>query len=121
MYTCNFQSVQYYLYMYLFSDWYVETYGQKADFSSMPIGKMAEDLRKFYCEARPVEMKNKSTLNEYNKNTLKGIRAGINRYVQELGLCIDIVRDKEFIAANRALTCIFKDQKRRGVMPVSIF
>ena len=106
--------------MYLFSDWYVEKYGQKADFSKMPVGKMAEDLRRFYCEARPVEKKNKSTQNEYTKNTLLSIRAGINRYVQELGLGIDIVRDKEFIPANKALRCIFKDQRRRGVMPVSI-
>ena len=82
---------------------------------------LAEKLRKFYCEARPkhVEKRGQSMpalyAAEYHRNTLKNIRAAINRHLHDPDIDVDIVRDKELIHANRALDGTMKDQtKRRG-------
>ena len=82
---------------------------------------LAEKLRKFYCEARPkhVEKRGQSMpalyAAEYHRNTHKNIRAAINRHLHDLDIDVDIVRDKEFIHAYRALDGTVKDQTKRGV------
>ena len=37
---------------------------------------------------------------EYHKNTLKSVRAAINRHVKDIGRTVDIVRDTEFKYGN---------------------
>ena len=51
---------------------------------------------------------------EYHKNTLTNIRAAINRHFQDIGREIDIVRDKEFKQANRALDGYLKERMKSG-------
>lgn len=69
---------------------------------------------KFYCEAVPQKKAggNAST-DVYHKNSLINIRA-INRHLQDINRNIDIVRDKEFKMANRALDGLLKERMRSG-------
>ena len=97
----------------------MEKYGSKAEFLSMSKSTIADRLRIFYCEAAPkkveVRGKTQAPLQEYHKNSLRNIRAALNRHFHDLYLDLDIVRDKEFIYANRALDGTLKDQTKRGV------
>ncbi|XP_062621665.1 uncharacterized protein LOC134283232 [Saccostrea cucullata] len=84
----------------ILNDWHLETYGVSIDMESIPAEELAVKLEKFYCEAKPQhDQKNE----EYNKNTMKAIRAAINRHFTDLGRNFDIVYDKQFKLANRSL------------------
>lgn len=90
------------------------------DFSTVSGVDLGEKLRKFYCEAKPKDVKkreNSMTVEqaaEYNKNTLKNIRAAINRKLCDVGRDLDIVRDKEFKSANKALDGLMKTLTKTG-------
>lgn len=98
----------------------MELYDRAADLDSIPVEDLAYLIRKFYCEARPKESKSReqnlpSNLSQvYHKNTLKSVRCAINRHLQDIGRSIDIVRDKEFKAANRTLDGMLKEMTRAG-------
>ncbi|XP_061190955.1 uncharacterized protein LOC133199094 [Saccostrea echinata] len=91
-------------------DWHLETFNHNIDLSSVSTKELAAKLNQFYCEARPCKTPNE----EYHKNTLKGIRAAINRRLSDLGRDIDIVNDKSFKTANKCLTGILKQRKKEG-------
>lgn len=82
---------------------------------------MARILRKFYCEARPKEsahrMKNlgENMAATYHKNTMKNMRAALNRFLQDNGRNIDIIRGPAFKSANNTLDGLLKAQTRTGL------
>lgn len=76
---------------------------------------LSEKLGRFYCEARPKPGEISATPNEYHKNTLKNIRAGINRYLGDINRNIDIVNEKEFRRANKLLDGLLKDRMASGI------
>lgn len=45
---------------------------------------------------------------EYHKNSLKNVRAALNRHLKDIGCDIDIVKDIEFKAANAMLNAKLK-------------
>ncbi len=56
-----------------------------------------------------------ATGSEYHKNTLRNIRAAINRHLQDIGIDIDIVRDKAFKASNNMLDAKLKSNLAQGL------
>ena len=48
---------------------------------------------------------------EYHKNSLKNVRAALNRHLKDIGCDIDIVKDIEFKAANAMLNAKLKLEK----------
>ncbi|KAL3889755.1 hypothetical protein ACJMK2_002083 [Sinanodonta woodiana] len=52
---------------------------------------------------------------EYHKNSLKNVRAAINRYLKDNGKDIDIVKDKEFKNANSMLNAKLKFNLKSGI------
>lgn len=52
---------------------------------------------------------------EYHKNSMKNIRAAINRHIHDLARDFDIVRDKEFRKANETLDGKLKKNLERGL------
>ena len=52
---------------------------------------------------------------EYHKNSLKNVRAALNRHLKDIGRGIDIVRDSEFKAANSMLSAKLKFNLRNGL------
>jgi len=76
---------------------------------------LSTHLRQFYAEAQPqntnqrVQQLNEEQAHEYHKNTMKNVRAAINRHLKDIGRSIDIVRDSEFKPAN-AVKCQAKIQ-----------
>ena len=52
---------------------------------------------------------------EYHKNTLKTVRAAINRHLKDIGRIVDIVRVTEFRSANAMLTAKLKFNLRNGL------
>ena len=69
-------------------------------------------LRRFYLEPRNVEGKS------YSRNTMKAIRAGLNRFLScsPQRKTFSIFRDKEFQSANEALDVTLKDHARKGLI-----
>lgn len=57
----------------------------------------------------------KQQAGDYHKNSMKSIRGAINRYLQDIGRNIDIVRNPEFKAANRVLDGLLKDRMQKGI------
>lgn len=51
----------------------------------------------------------------YHKNTMKNIRAAINRHLQDNGRNIDIIRGPAFKSANNTLDGLLKEQTRAGL------
>jgi hypothetical protein len=49
------------------------------------------------------------------KNTLKSVRAAINRHLKDIGRTVDIVRDTEFKSANAMLSAKLKFNLRNGL------
>ncbi|XP_062607734.1 uncharacterized protein LOC134269551 isoform X1 [Saccostrea cucullata] len=92
-------------------EWHLETFNQDIDLSTISTEELVDKLKKFYCEARPCKTPNE----EYHKNTLKGIRAAINRRLSDLGRDIDIVNDKSFKSVNNCLVGLFKQRKAEGL------
>ena len=52
---------------------------------------------------------------EYHKNSMKNIRAAINRHIQDLDRDFDIVRDKGFRKANDILDGKLKSSLQKGL------
>ncbi|XP_033726736.1 uncharacterized protein LOC117316304 [Pecten maximus] len=106
--------------MKIFQDWHTETYGNKLDMAQYSIDELKEKLGKFYCEARPKNAKTndqelKQVPNtEYHKNTLKNIRAAINRHFHDLNREIDIVNGNEFKKGNKILDGLLKERMTTG-------
>ncbi|XP_062570216.1 uncharacterized protein LOC134232271 [Saccostrea cucullata] len=96
----------------ILDDWHLETFNDNIDLSSVSAEELASKLERFYCEARP--SKAKTPNEEYHKNTLKGIRAAINRRLSDLRRDIDIVNDKTFKMANKCLTSLLKQRMTEG-------
>ena len=81
---------------------------------------LSQVLRRFYCEAKPKETQHRTkSLGEhattYHKNTMKNIRAAINRHLQDKGRNIDIIRGPAFKSANNTLDGLLKEQTRAGM------
>ncbi|XP_041372867.1 uncharacterized protein LOC121386133 [Gigantopelta aegis] len=74
------------------------------DFNSVTSEDLNIKLRKFYAEAQPKDkVKRENVMSagqavEYHKNTLKNIRAALNRHLHDIGIGqdVDIVKDKQF-------------------------
>jgi len=74
------------------SDWHVSVHGYALDWESVNADQLNTLLRKFYCEVRPSEKKShhapqstKSSQAVYHKNTMKKIRAALNRHLSDIG------------------------------------
>ncbi|XP_061176184.1 uncharacterized protein LOC133185142 [Saccostrea echinata] len=104
----------------LFQDWHLEVFSDVLDFKTVTSEILAEKLRKFYCEAKPKSTSERTAeltvaqAENYHKNSLKNLRAAINRHLQDLGRSIDIVRDKEFKTANHTLDGMLKSLTKTG-------
>ncbi|XP_033725030.1 uncharacterized protein LOC117315013 isoform X3 [Pecten maximus] len=104
----------------IFQDWSSDVFGEVTDMENIPIEQLADQLAKFYCEARPKNVDRRSgslpvkQAEVYHKNTLINIRAALNRHLQDLNRDIDLVRDKEFKKANRTLDGILKERVKDG-------
>ncbi|XP_062606354.1 uncharacterized protein LOC134268177 [Saccostrea cucullata] len=95
----------------ILQEWHLETFNQDIDLSTIGTEELVDKLKKFYCEARPCKTPNE----EYHKNTLKGIRAAINRRLSDLGRDIDIVNDKSFKSVNKCMIGMLKERKAEGL------
>ena len=80
-----------------------------------------ENLRKFYAEAQPKNLSNRSKTMpqehaaEYHKNSMKNVRAAINRHLKDIGREIDIVKDIEFKSSNTMLSSKLKFNLKQGL------
>ncbi len=74
-------------------------------------------LAVFYAEAQPKPAKGKeNTATEYHKNTLKNMRADLNRFIQvDCGRNLNIVTDSCFKKANDMLNGKLKNDCRQGL------
>ena len=90
------------------------------DFHSLTGSELNDLLRRFYAEAVPKHADKRNQRmgavgGEYHKNTLKNIRAAINRHLHDVGLDFDIVRDKQFRSSNNMLDAKHKSNLKRGL------
>ncbi|KAK3106162.1 hypothetical protein FSP39_014017, partial [Pinctada imbricata] len=105
----------------LFSEWCIESGLPVIDFSTVASSELANHLHTFYASATPkqTEARKKSLLEnlsiEYHKNTLKNLRAALNRHLKDIGRQIDIVQDKEFKQANDTLNAKLKYMVKSGL------
>lgn len=76
-------------------EWSTETFGFEIDFVTIEAADLNSKLSKFYAEARS-KITTENTQSEYHKNTMKYIRAAINRHLSDLERDMNIVKDKEF-------------------------
>ena len=73
-----------------------------------------ESLRKFYSEAQPKNLTSRAQkmpeaqAAEYHKNSMKNVRAAINRHLKDIGRQIDIVKDTDFKSSNAMLSSKLK-------------
>ncbi|CAC5412750.1 unnamed protein product [Mytilus coruscus] len=101
--------------------WCMEALDQVLDFATTETEELNNVLGKFYAEATPKfsekRGKEMSTAQskEYHKNSMKNIRAAINRHIHDLDRDIDIVRDKEFRKANETLDGKLKKNLEKGL------
>ena len=97
-----------------FTEWCMETTGSITDFDTIGKADLNEKLRHFYAEAKPKypekRAKHMPTEHEnvYHKNTLKNVRAALNRHIKHLNRHFDIVRDIEFRTSNIILDSTMK-------------
>lgn len=109
------------IFLSVFPDWHVGVYGNPLDVATVSEENLATVLRKFYCEAKPKQSDHrKKNLGEnlagtYHKNTMKNMRAAINRYLADNGRNIDIIRNPIFKSANNTLDGLLKEQTRTGL------
>nr|XP_034325732.1 uncharacterized protein LOC105342684 isoform X4 [Crassostrea gigas] len=94
----------------ILQDWHTESYGVPMDMATVDEEELANKLGRFYCEAKPQPDRKKKKPAEYHKNTMKGIRAAINRHLVSLGRNIDIVNDRAFKTANKGLIGVLKQR-----------
>ncbi|XP_052105474.1 uncharacterized protein LOC127738312 [Mytilus californianus] len=105
----------------VFQEWCMEALDQVLDFATTETEELNNVLGKFYAEATPKfsekRGKEMSTAQskEYHKNSMKNIRAAINRHIHDLDRDIDIVRDKEFRKANETLDGKLKKNLEKGL------
>ena len=91
------------------------------DFQTVSVGSLDDNLRQFYAEAQPKNLSKRALkmpenqAQEYHKNTLKSVRAAINRHLKDIGRTVDIVRDTEFKSANAMLSAKLKFNLRNGL------
>lgn len=99
---------------FTFTEWCMETTGSITDFDTIGKADLNEKLRHFYAEAKPKypekRAKHMPTEHEnvYHKNTLKNVRAALNRHIKHLNRHFDIVRDIEFRTSNIILDSTMK-------------
>ncbi|ESO85625.1 hypothetical protein LOTGIDRAFT_155115 [Lottia gigantea] len=106
----------------IFEEWHVETYGTKAawDQNSLDPQILAQKLSKFYFSTKPKEIEKRfevldaSLAHNYHKNTMKNIRAALNRHLSDINSEINIVNDRRFKIPNRVLDGLLKSQMRDG-------
>ncbi|XP_062590519.1 uncharacterized protein LOC134252097 [Saccostrea cucullata] len=102
-------------------EWCVESQGHIVDFMSINADELASLLTKFYCEAKPKQTNARQNslpselAGEYHKNTLKNIRAALNRHLQDLGRNLDIVNASEFKVSNKILNGLLKQRMQEGL------
>lgn len=89
-------------------DWHTETFGVPLDMCTVDEEDLAKKLGRFYCEAKPQPDQKYGKHTEYHINTMKSIRAAINRHLSDIGRNINIVNDKAFKVANKGLTGLLK-------------
>ena len=92
-----------------FSDWLRES-NIEVSYATVQPTELAEKVKTFYAEVRNKKKE------KYNHNTMKSLRAGINRHIQSppFNRSIDIVKDKEFKSANQVLEGYIKASKQDG-------
>ncbi|WAQ97008.1 hypothetical protein MAR_029698, partial [Mya arenaria] len=98
----------------IFQDWHLSVHGDIVDLATVDEERLYNLLRKFYCE----EKKSKSAelqLKVYHKNTMKNIRAALNRHLRDIGSNKVIVHGQLFKSANRTLNGLLKTQMRQGL------
>ncbi|KAK3083534.1 hypothetical protein FSP39_024893, partial [Pinctada imbricata] len=105
--------------------WCLET-GMDVNMTTITPTELATILTRFYCEVRPVQSENRLgsmpqvQAEEYHKSSMKALRNAINRYIQDIGRNVDIVRDSDFKVANRVFNGMLKDRMKTGASrPVS--
>ena len=98
------------MHYFLPSAWLKET-SRKEDFESDAPKDLNTTLRNFYGEVRNQEGK------EYNHNSMRSIRSGINRHLQSHPheRAIDIIKDKDFNSANNIFDGYLKKCKAEGL------
>jgi hypothetical protein len=105
----------------IFSAWCMECLGSVVYFDTISRRELNDQLRKFYTEAQPMHLNKRAQsmpeqqAAEYHKNSLKNVRAALNRYLKDIGCDIDIVKDIEFKAANAMLNAKLKFNLRNGL------
>ncbi|XP_069105073.1 uncharacterized protein [Argopecten irradians] len=98
----------------LFQEWHVEVYGNELDLATVE----EDALNKILANVQQREEKMglaPQHAGEYHKNSLKNLRAAINRKLQDLGRDIDIVRDKAIKQSNKTLNGLFTDRMVSGM------
>ena len=106
--------------MFFIAEWSREQFGKDIDFSTISAEDLGSLLCKFYAEAAPKPNRrdeDDETDNGriYNKNTMKSIRASINRHLRDIDRNIDIARDKSFSRANNILYSKLKREAMLGL------
>ena len=103
-----------------FSEWCLEK-SITVDLAKIEPQELADKLSIFYAEVAPKPTKSRNKLpiaqvNKYHKNSLKNIRAALNRYLQvELGRSFNIVTGIEFKKANDMLSGKLKMNVKQGL------
>jgi hypothetical protein len=99
----------------------METTGSITDLDTIGKADLKEKLHHFYAEAKPKdpEKRTKNMPNEhasvYHKNTLKDVRAALNRHIKNLNRQFDKVRNIEFRTSNIILDSTLKMMVRTGL------
>ena len=90
---------------------YLSAKNRPEDFENFEKDELGNVLSRFYVEAR------RSDGNHYKTSSLNGVRAGLNRHLKQnyyLGSgTIDIIRDKDFVAANMAFRAAIVELKKK--------
>ena len=91
---------------------YLSAKNRPEDFENFEKDELGNVLSRFYVEAR------RSDGNHYKTSSLNGVRAGLNRHLKQnyyLGSgTIDIIRDKDFVAANMAFRAAIVELRKIG-------
>ena len=99
----------------------MERLNEILEMKTVPVSVLNESLRKFYAEAQPKNVSSRTQkmpdaqAAEYHKNSMKNVRAAINRHLKDIGRQIDIVKDTEFKSANAMLSSKLKFNLKRGL------
>ncbi|CAC5395249.1 unnamed protein product [Mytilus coruscus] len=78
--------------------WCSDRLASTVDFQTVSVISLNSSLRQFYAEAQPQNITKRALkmpeeqAQEYHKNSLKNVRAAINRHLKDIGRSIDIVR-----------------------------